>query len=204
MIYRGETAPGERLNPDLLASQLQISKTPVRDALQALKVEGLVDIVPRVGVFVRRMSHEEAADVYRLKQAIEPMAAALAAERGDAAERTQLRAMLPALRSAVKRGNVAKAEEAVNSIHQQLFDMSRSEVLRETFRVVNGRVRLLRHENMAQSGRLEVTLQHHEQLIGAVVAGDPDESSRLMAAHLIDAAQALQRALAQRQASAAS
>lgn len=195
LIYQGRVSSGDRLNPELLAAQLDVSKTPVRDALQSLRSEGLVEIVPRVGVFVRRMSKEEAADVYRLKAAIEPLVAGLAAERGDDAQRSQLQRMLRRLTSPVERGQVAKAEEAVNKIHQQLFLMARGEVFLETFRVVNGRVRLLRFRNMAQPGRLEATLKHHRLIVDAVIAGDSRLSAELMRDHLVDASRALQRAL---------
>lgn len=197
MLYHGGVRPGDRLNADELAAQLQMSKTPVRDALQVLKVEGLVEVVPRVGVFVKKMTAQESADVYRVKQAVEPLAASLAAERGSERARSDLRRMLRRLASATSRGNVAKAEEAVNAIHQQLFDMSGSEVLCETFRVINGRVRLLRFQNMAQKGRLASTLRQHEAVIKAVTSGDAAAAERLMREHLGDAARALQDAIAE-------
>lgn len=195
MIYRGEVTPGDRLNPDLLAARLSVSKTPVRDSLHVLQVEGLVEVVPRVGVFVRRMTDREAGDVYRLKEAIEPLAAALAAERGDDATRAELSREIRRLRSAAKRGRVAEAEESVDALHRQLFEMSDSEVLRETFRVVNGRVRLLRSQNMAQPGRLAATVEQHEAVVQAVLAGDADGAARLMRTHLRDAWKSLQSAL---------
>lgn len=197
MLYNGKVRPGDRLNAEELATQLHMSKTPVRDALQVLKVEGLVEVVPRVGVFVKKMTAQESADVYLLKQAVEPLAASLAAERGTERAHSDLRRMLRRLANAASRENVAKAEEAVNDIHQQLFDMSGSEVLRETFRVINGRVRLLRVQNMAQKGRLPNTLRHHEAVIKAVTSGDAASAARLMREHLDDAARALQIAIAE-------
>lgn len=197
MLYNGKVRPGDRLNAEELAAQLHMSKTPVRDALQVLKVEGLVEVVPRVGVFVKKMTAQESADVYLLKQAVEPLAASLAAERGTERAHSDLRRMLRRLANAASRENVAKAEEAVNDIHQQLFDMSGSEVLRETFRVINGRVRLLRVQNMAQKGRLPNTLRHHEAVIKAVTSGDAASAARLMREHLDDASRALQVAIAE-------
>lgn len=196
MLYHGAVRPGDRLNPDELAARLQMSKTPVRDALQGLKLEGLVEVVPRVGVFVKRMTAQESTDVYRLKMAVEPLAASLAAERGDERARSELRRILRRLAGATARGNVAKAEEAVNDIHQQLFDMCGSEVVRETFRVINGRVRLLRFQNMAQKGRLANTLAQHEAVVDAVARGDAGAAERLMREHLDDAARALQEVIA--------
>jgi GntR family transcriptional regulator, rspAB operon transcriptional repressor len=196
MLYHGAVRPGERLNPDELAARLQMSKTPVRDALQGLKLEGLVEVVPRVGVFVKKMTAQESTDVYRLKMAVEPLAASLAAERGDERARSELRRKLRRLASATSRANVAKAEEAVNDIHQQLFDMCGSEVVRETFRVINGRVRLLRFQNMAQKGRLTNTLEQHEAVVDAVARGDAAAAERLMREHLDDAARALQEVIA--------
>lgn len=196
MLYHGMVQPGDRLSPDDLAKLMQMSKTPVRDALQVLKVEGLVEVVPRVGVFVKKITAQESADVYRVKQAVEPLAAALAAERGSAPARTALRKMLRQLANATSHENIARAEEAVNDIHQQLFMMSGSEVLREIFRVINGRVRLLRYQNMSQKGRLATTLSHHEALVKAVTSGDAARAELLMREHLADAADALQQLIA--------
>lgn len=195
MIYRGMISPGGRIDPEALAVRLGVSKTPVRDALQALKVEGLVKIQPRVGAFVRDVSEREAADVYLLKETIEPLAASLAAERATPKCRALLRKLLRRLRSAVSRGDVAGAELAVNDIHIGIFNMSSSDVLQDTFRVFNGRVRQLRFLNMSQPGRLELTLEHHEVLVGAVVESDSKRAEELMRSHLVDASAALQRAL---------
>lgn len=196
MIYRGTVQPGERLNADELAAELEMSKTPVRDAIQSLKLEGLVEIVPRVGVFVKKMTPQESTDVYRLKKAVEPVAAALAAQRGSERARGELRKMLRQLSNATTNENVAKAEKAVNDIHQQLFNMSDSEVIREAFRVINGRVRLLRFKNMAQQGRLANSLRQHQAIVEAVAQGDAEAAERLMRDHLDDAAHALQELIA--------
>jgi DNA-binding GntR family transcriptional regulator len=198
LIFHGEAPPGSRLHPDEIATQLGVSTTPVRDALQALSIEGLVDVQQRVGVFVRELSEQDAADVYRLKEAIEPIAAALAAERSGPEERAELREQLRLLRTAVRRGNVALAEDAVDALHLAIFTMTHSDVLQATFRVLGGRVRQLRYVNMAQAGRLEATLEQHTAVVNAIVAGNATESSELMRAHIGDAAEAIQDALTER------
>ncbi|WP_239123827.1 GntR family transcriptional regulator, partial [Sphaerisporangium siamense] len=79
LIYNGTMASGARISTDELAERFGVSRTPVRDALQQLSVEGLVTITPRVGVFVREISPQEITDVYQIKTALEPMMAAWAA-----------------------------------------------------------------------------------------------------------------------------
>jgi GntR family transcriptional regulator, rspAB operon transcriptional repressor len=200
LIFRGIAAPGSRLVPDAIAAQFGLSTTPVRDALQVLSMEGLVDVQPRVGVFVRDPSEQEAADVYRLKEAIEPVAAALAAERSLAEERIELQSVQKGLSVAVRRGNVAAAEDAVDALHSGIFRMTHSEVLQDAYRVLSGRVRQLRFLNMAQAGRLGTTLEQHTEIVKAVVDGDAEGSARLMRSHILDAAQALRETMIARRA----
>jgi len=195
LIEAGTLLPGQRIHADELAERLMISRTPIRDALQRLQSEGLVEILPRKGVFVRRISAQEVEDVYRLKGAVEPMAAAWAAERGSDAARSALTAALGRLQDAARDGDVDLAAVCVDEIHTQLFTMAGSEVLLDVYRVVHGRVKLLRRLNMAQPGRLQSSVEQHEQIVGHVVAGRAARAGRQMARHMSDAAESVRKVL---------
>jgi DNA-binding GntR family transcriptional regulator len=106
-IYSGEFKPGVKLSIDGLAAELGVSRTPVRDAFGQLEREGLVTITSRVGVFVRRLTRSEAEDIYRIKEAVEPLLARWAAERPSAAQRAEYRDRVVAgLAASVARGGV--------------------------------------------------------------------------------------------------
>ncbi|WP_299168993.1 GntR family transcriptional regulator [uncultured Arthrobacter sp.] len=193
-IRAGDLKPGERISSDEISQQLGISKTPVRDALQNLRQEGLVEIQARVGAFVRQITMREIKEVYSLKSAVEPLAAAWAAEHGTLADRQRLSVAMTNLELAAAEDNVDGGVESVDAIHDLIFDMADSEVMRDVYRVFRARVRTLRQINLAQPGRLSVSAQHHRKIVDAICAGDP-AAAAAMAEHLADATEAVKNVL---------
>lgn len=130
LIESGRLAPGQRISADQLAETLEISRTPVFDALHRLKVEGLVDVFPRRGAYVRQISRQEVTDVYALKIANEPLAAEWAAQRGGREDRRKLEhLLLKQFRDAVAHDDVRLSSRHVDEIHTLLFEMADSEPL---------------------------------------------------------------------------
>lgn len=195
LIDSGDLRPGERISPDELASKLHISRTPIRDGLQRLKTEGLVDVVPRVGVFVRQISVGEARDVYAIKAALEPLAAGWAAARGSDIDRRDLSRGLTRLRNAAAREDIDGCAEHVDTIHTKLFDMTQSDALRDAYMVIRGRVKILRKLNLAQPGRLKTSSEQHAQIVEAVVARDAVLAEELMRKHMTEAGESVSRVL---------
>lgn len=187
LIESGELRPGERLNADELGRRLGVSRTPVRDALHHLRTEGLVDIQPRRGVFVRNISSKEVDEVYALKAAVEPVAAEWAAERGSDQAKAGLAALLDGLIDAGRAADVRLAAGHVDRIHDLLFDMAGSSVLKDVYAVFHGRVKWLRHLNMAQPGRLEASVKQHTDIVERVIRGDGPGARAIMAEHMEDA-----------------
>lgn len=190
-IESGALKPGDRVSSDKLAAELGVSRTPIREALQRLRSEGLVTIVPRVGVFVRPISKSEVEEVYSLKVAVEPLAASRAALRGgsDPERNGRLRRTLDQLREAGRNNNVNEAAQLVDEIHNEIFVLADSDVFSEVYRVFHARVKVLRVLNMSQPGRLTVSVDHHAEVIDAIVEGRADAAAAAMVGHLTDAAQ---------------
>lgn len=103
-VYSGGFQPGVKLSIDGLATELGVSRTPVRDAFGQLEREGLVTIASRVGVTVRRLTRSEAEDIYRIKEAVEPLMARWAAERPSAAQRAAYRLQVAGYAGATSHG----------------------------------------------------------------------------------------------------
>lgn len=193
LIEAGELLPGQRLNADELGERLGVSRTPIRDALHRLRTEGLVEIKPRKGVFVRTISVQEIEEVYTIKAAVEPIAAAWAASRGEGPARDKLRGSMDALKDAAGANDIPAAARSVGSIHRLIFEMAQSSVLLDVYKVFDARVRLLRQLNMAQPGRLETSVRQHEEIVDLVNSGDPDKAAEAMARHMTDASSSVMR-----------
>lgn len=187
LIESGELCPGERLKADELGDRLGVSRTPIRDALHILRSEGLVEILPRKGVFVRSISAQEIEEVYAIKAAIEPIAAEWAAEQGSDESKRELSEILDLLLSAASSGNVAAAAQHVDQVHNKLFEMTDSSVLRDVYQVFHGRVKALRQLNMSQPGRLDTSVRQHAEIVKLVIDGDGAGAREVMARHMSDA-----------------
>ena len=195
MIHSGELPPGTKLSIDDLAQRFGVSRTPVRDALWDLSGEGLVTIMPRIGVMVRRISPREVNEVYAIKGALEPLMARWAAERGTPAQRRHFHESVAELQAAAEAEDVDRYVELVEDRRRQLLDMAGSEALRDTFSVTDGRVRLLRYRNLSQPGRLSESAEQHARIAEAVLRGDGQEAQHLMQYHMLDAEMRVRRLL---------
>lgn len=195
LIQEGRLAPGERIRPEQLAEELSVSRTPIRDALMRLKGEGLITIVPRVGAFVRPITGREIDEVYQIKAAVYPLAAAWATANADEASILALQGRLSQLHEHAAAARVAECAADVEALHVMLFEMSQSDPLIDVYHSISGRVRTLRELNMSQPGRLKTSVMQQDELVGAVIARDSEEASRIMRLHMIEAAVSTRAAL---------
>lgn len=191
-IAAGTLTPGDRVNGDEIGKDLGISRTPIRDALQRLQTEGLVEIQPRVGAFVREITSKEVFEVYTLKIAIEPLAAEWAAELGTASERAKLQSELKGLQSAAVNNSVEEAVQRVDAIHDLIFAMTQSQVLVDVYNIFRGRVRMLRQLNLAKVGRIKVSAEQHARIVTAITQGKKQKAKEAMLVHLKNAGDSVQ------------
>lgn len=200
LIHTGEVQPGERLSIESVAERFGLSRTPVRDALFVLRSEGLVTIVPRIGVFVRNIDNKEAFEMYRIKGELEAIMAAWAAERGTAAQKRSIVRSLDSLREAAHAKDVTRYVKLLESRRQRLVEMAGSGVLNEVMQVIDGRGRLLRFGNMSDPNALLGSLPEHERIARAISDGDADAAYDAMSAHMRSAADRFQQIVEDRRA----
>ena len=182
-IHSGEFRPGVKLSIDTLAAELGVSRTPVRDALGQLEREGLVTITSRVGVFVRRLTRSEAEDIYRIKEAVEPLMARWAAERPSAAQRAAYRDAVGELQAAAADGDADRYVRHLERCRRELLRLAGSSPLSDILDVIDGRVRLLRHRHLRQPELLRVSADQHSRIADAVARGDGDAAFAAMLEH---------------------
>lgn len=187
LIHQGVVIPGEKLSLIKLSEQFGVSKTPIRDALRDLTVQGLINIVPRVGVYVRLISPEEVIEVYDVKVALEPMMAQRAAERGSVEQKARFRADISALSEAADADDVDTYVAHLEKRRALLLEMAESDALRSLLAVIDGRVRLLRYRNLSRPGHLRVSVRQHTAIADAIGEGDAQKSFDTMQFHMRDA-----------------
>lgn len=186
--------PGMRLTEVALAGQLKVSRTPVREAFAQLEREGLITVVPRVGVFVREVTERDVEETYTVRGALESLAVALATERRSALGTARLDEVLTAMQAAVEETNAVAYTAGLDRFYSVIFDLADNGTLRATHHSLLGPVRRLRRIAMTQPGRMAASYRQSVRIRDAIDSGDPDGPA-LMRDQLAAAARAAMEVL---------
>lgn len=180
-IFARTLQPGAWIDEQALAADFGISRTPLREALKVLAVEGLVTMKPRRGAYVTEMSERDVTDVYHLLGLLESDAAADAARSASAAQIDELRALHARLESAADdREAFFRLNEA---FHLHLLAIAnnrwRSQIVLDLRKVM----KLNRHHSLFREGRIDESLAEHRALMAALDQRDADAARTLSQDH---------------------
>jgi len=193
-------APGSRLPEAEVASSLELSRTPVRSALVRLDVEGLVELIPNRGAFVAKWSPADVEEIFGLRIALEPLAAALAARHIRPAEVAELRSLAAQMEGALEssgpeRSHVDASTELNAQFHRVLIDAARSHHLRSMLSSVIEFPLMHRTIGEFEPERLWHAWAEHRELIAAVEARDERLAESVMHTHVLAARDVIRRML---------
>lgn len=178
-----------RLDEKLLAADLGVSRTPVREALARLERDGLVEILPRRGVRIVRKSKAEIVEMIVAWAALESMAARLATERAPAHEIARLRALFSAFEDGRVRSNLDEYSEANLRFHQHIIELGRSQLIAEMADDLIVHVRAIRRHTIGDGDRVERSIIDHMQIIDALESRNTVLAERLVREHALSLAQ---------------
>jgi DNA-binding GntR family transcriptional regulator len=181
-IITGDLSPTSRLTEPELARQLNVSRTPLREAIRQLEAEGFVTTVPRVGCFVSEITPQDAADVYAIRTVIEGLAARQAAENPDPAKRTTLEAILAELEG--RTTDYRQYHEISGKFHDIIVGLSGNRRLQGIYHSLAQHVSRMRSLSLAVRGRPTISLQGHRRIAAAILRGQGAEAERAMRAHI--------------------
>ena len=128
-IITGEFVPGERLMEIALANRLGVSRTPVREAIRKLELEGLVVMIPRKGAEVARITEKDLRDVLEVRSSLEELAAGLATERLDDGSREKIQEALDNFREAIQTDDNPKSADCDVEFHDAVFEATQTKRL---------------------------------------------------------------------------
>jgi DNA-binding GntR family transcriptional regulator len=180
-IFNRELEPGAWIDEQKLTLAYGISRTPLREALKVLAVEGLVTMKVRRGAYVTEMSAEDVTQVYRLLGLLESDAAAHVAESASEAEMGEL----GELHALLERQMSARDAffDANERFHLRLLSMAGNRWREQVVRDLRKVMKLNRHHSLFKTGRLAESLAEHRALMAALQARNGPEAARLMRAH---------------------
>ena len=185
-ILKGEFKPGARLNEIQLSEFLAISRSPVREAIQRLSMEGFVTLVPRKGAFITKLNAKEIEDLFEVREALEMKSAALATQRATGRQLNSISALLDRTESVLKEN--AYSEYPWNfDLHLQLAKLSQNSFLEKKIHEVNARLLLIRHRSGTESGRAWKAFNEHKEIFECIRRGDQESALSAFRSHLVKA-----------------
>jgi DNA-binding GntR family transcriptional regulator len=189
LIVSLRMAPGALIDERRLIESLGIGRTPVREALRRLAQEQLVEVFPRRGMFVTGVDVRDLARISEVRQALEPAAARLAAERATASERDELRALLTEI------GTDANLIELDERIHRAVYRAAHNDLMATTlgqYYVLALRIWMIA---LDRAHGLEEAVEAHRDLLQAIIDGDGERAAGSMRAHVENFEQAMREVL---------
>jgi DNA-binding GntR family transcriptional regulator len=188
-ILEGVLAPGERLRAEALAERFGTSRTPIREALGSLEVEGLIELQPRRGAVVRPFDSADLLDLYEVRALIEPFAAARAATRLDQSELDRLNEIcaLAEARSGDRKAAVDDQISWNEEFHRVIVEGADSPRLQAAMRGVAGIPRAFRAAFWANEAERTKSLFYHREIVRALESQRPEAAEAIMRVHILNA-----------------
>ncbi|AEG92717.1 GntR family transcriptional regulator [Ramlibacter tataouinensis] len=184
MLVEGQIPPGAKLNERELSEVLQVSRTPLREAIKMLAAEGLVELVPNRGAVAVTLREEDVAHSFELMAALEGFSGELAALRVTEEELAEVQALHFEMLAAYTRGDLS-AYYALNArIHRAINAAAKNPVLTQTYNQVNARLQALRFRSNQDGAKWKRALEEHDKMIEALKARDGAALRAVLVAHL--------------------
>ncbi|MBZ0122432.1 MAG: GntR family transcriptional regulator [Roseovarius sp.] len=184
MILEGTFADGERLDEVQLAERFSVSRTPLREALQRLALSGLVEQIPRRGVFVRQPGPVELVEMFEVMAELEAACARLAASRIVDAALDEMRAVNARCQRAVETQDTDGYYYENERFHAILYRQSGNDFLEQECKRLFRRLTPFRRLQLRLRGRLRQSMAEHEAIVAALEAGDPQAASDAIRRHV--------------------
>lgn len=183
-ILRGELKPGERLMEIKLANKLGVSRTPIREAIRKLELEGLVLMIPRRGAEVAEITEKSLNDVLEVRKALEELSVQLACERITPEQVEEMKMAAEDFRKVLKSGDVTKIAEADVKFHDIIFAATNNQRLITLLNNLREQMYRFRVEYLKQKECYPQLLEEHDKLIALISGGEVEEACELMGRHI--------------------
>lgn len=195
-ILRGELNPGEQLVERRLAQMLNVSKTPVREALKRLSTTGLLNVDSGQRTFVAEATPEKIQNVYLMRSLLEPEATRLATERMTASDLAQIRDALSGASDAGMQGDYADLTIANRRFHHTMYAPCGNDFMIQTLDHLEDHVALFSVWGWRQRATWKSETEEHVAIFEAIAAGHSDEAATLVREHIDKSAKTLLAAVA--------
>lgn len=183
-ILDGKYSYNEKLIETKLADELGVSRTPVREALKQLELEGLVENIPNRGVIVKGISKQDIGDIYTIRMAIEGIAAEWAILRMSDDDFSKLKEVYELMEFYTFKKDVAKISELNTKFHEIIYKATQSRYLEQVLKDFQYYIKSTRNKSLKTPGRLESALKEHKLILEAFLEKDTTRAKQFLIDHI--------------------
>ncbi|MBQ7587298.1 MAG: GntR family transcriptional regulator [Lachnospiraceae bacterium] len=183
-ILRGDLKPGERLMEIPLAAKLGVSRTPIREAIRMLELEGLVTMVPRKGAEVAWISKQDLRDVLEVRKSLDSLAVSLACDRITGEEKEALQNAEVEFEHSIEKGNATSIAEADVRFHDVILKAGKNGRLMQMINNLAERMYRYRLEYIKDSRNHARIIEEHRKIIKFIIEGDKANACNAIETHI--------------------
>lgn len=196
MIVEGVIAPGAKLNERELSEALNVSRTPLREAIKQLAAEGLVELLANRGAVAAQLSTADIEDTFEVIAGLEALSGSLAAKRITDIQLREIKALHFEMLAAYERRDLSAYYARNSQIHKAINEAAGNPVLSATYSQVNARLQALRFRSNQDEAKWSLAVKEHEQMIDALERRDSKELAAILTTHLTNKRDAILSVLA--------
>jgi len=188
-ILNGVYKENDELRENTIAKTLGVSRTPVREALRQLELEGLVKIIPNRGAFVTGITKEDVKDIYAVRSLLEGLCARWATEHITEKEIDELEEIILLSEFHLKKSKSEKSQQVTEldgKFHEILYQASNSRILKHVLSDFHKYVRLARKASVTDPSRAEKSIEEHKRILEAIRSKDADRAEALANEHMMN------------------
>lgn len=185
-ILNGHYKSQEELRENTIAKELGVSRTPVREALRQLELEGLVTIIPNKGAYVNGITPEDVEDIYQMRARLEGLCARMACQRITSEQLDEMEEVIVLSKFHEKKGNFDQLVELDSRFHEILFEACQSKMLEHHLKNLHQYVQRVRKSSLASGRRAEKSTIEHENIMTAIRDRDQDRADELAIQHIMN------------------
>ena len=167
-ILKGELEPGERLMEIQLADRLGVSRTPIREAIRKLELEGLVLMIPRKGAEVAKISEKSLRDVLEVRRSLDELAIELAIQRMTEEDLQKLEEAQATFRKAVQSGDAMTIAESDEHYHDVIYNATGNSRLVQILNNLREQMYRYRLEYIKDEDKRQILVIEHDQILKAI------------------------------------
>lgn len=192
-ILKGELEPGERLMEMQLAEQLGVSRTPIREAIRKLELEGLVLMIPRRGAIVAKITEKDLKDVLEVRASLERLSTKLACERMEEETIEELREAQEAFKAALRGDDITLQAQKDVEFHDVIYKSTNNLRLIQMLNNLREQMYRYRLEYLKDGTSHQKLVEEHEAIIEVLSRRDTEETTNIMVGHVYNQEQAVMR-----------